>query len=125
MAREQTVGDSVVGEGDGHENHDGHDGVDEIGEADFESVVLRDMDVGEAGLEDGETGRSDDAVVELAVGALETVSEVEEEAGEGGEGEEEVDHHGADRRAVAFAGDGGEEHLEGEEGAGGEEVHQH
>lgn len=76
--------------------------------------------------EHGQPSRGHEPVVDLAVRAPETVCEVEEEAGETTESEEYEDHEGGDRSgAVAVAGDGGEEHLEGEEGAGREEVDEH
>lgn len=121
VAGEDAAGDAVVGEGDGGEDEDGHERVDEVTEADLVLVVLGDFDA-EAGLEDCEAAGGDETVVDLAVGALEGVGEVEEEAGEAAEGEEGVDHVGGDGGALAAGVDRRQHHLEGEEGSGGEEV---
>jgi len=104
--REQAVGHPVIGNSNGHEDHDGHDGVDEVGEAHLELVVARHRHGGERRLEDGEAARGDEAVVEGSVGAVETVCEVEEEAGEGADGEEEVDHEGLRVAALSVLVDG-------------------
>lgn len=121
MAGEDAAGDAVVGEGNGGEDEDGHQRVDEVAEADLVLVVLGDVNA-EPGLEHCEPARGDEAVVDLAVGALEGVGEVEEEAGEAAEGEEGVDHVGGDGGALAVGVDRRQHHLEGEEGSGGEEV---
>ena len=63
VPREQTVGDPVIGNSNGHEDHHGHDGVDEVGEAHLELVVARHRYGGERRLEDGEAARGDEAIV--------------------------------------------------------------
>lgn len=87
-------------------------------------LILGDLDA-EAGLEEGQSPRRHDPIIDLAVGAAEAIGEVEEEASEGAEAEEGVDHGGADGGAGPVSGDRGEEHLKGEEGAGWEEIDQH
>ena len=79
----------MIRNSNGHEHHHRHDGMDEVGEPDLKPVVFRD---GHSGLEDGEAPRGDEAIVDGTIGAVEAVSEVEEEAGEGTNQEEEVDH---------------------------------
>lgn len=113
MSGEQTVGDAVVGERDGHENQNRHCSMNEVGESNLVPVVLGDVDGGVA-LEHGEAVGSHEAVEHFPVGAAEAVGEVEEEAGERAEAEEDDDHGGADGGAVAFAVHAGEDHLEGE-----------
>ena len=93
--------------------------MDEVGEPDLKPVVFRD---GHGGLEDGEAPRGDEAIVDGTIGAVEAVSEVEEEAGEGTNKEEEVDHEGVNVGALAVLVYGGEDHLKSEEGSCGEEV---
>lgn len=78
-----------------------------------------------ARFEHGQAFRGDEAVVGGAVGTPKTVGEVEEEAGEGAEAEEDVDHQGVHVGAVARFGDCGKNHLEGQEGSGWEEVDEH
>ena len=93
--------------------------MDEVGEPDLKPVVFRD---GHSGLEDGEAPRGDEAIVDGTVGAVEAIGEVEEEAGEGTNQEEEVDHEGVNVGALAVLVYGGEDHLKSEEGSCGEEV---
>lgn len=124
MSREQTVRHAVIGKRDGSENQHRHNGVNEIREPNSVPLVFGHFH-SEAGSENGQTFRGDEAVVDFAVGAFETVGEVEEEAGESAEGEKGVNHESADGGAEAVSGDRREEHLERQEGSGGKEVDEH
>lgn len=124
MPREEAVGDAVIGQRDGREHHGRHERMDQVHEPHPEPLVLGHVHP-QAGLEDREAPRGDEPVVDLPVRAAEAVGEVEEEAGEGAEAEQRLDHQRAHRGARAVAGSGGEQQLEGEKGAGGEEVDEH
>ncbi|CAH9068948.1 unnamed protein product [Cuscuta europaea] len=113
MSGEQTVRHAVVGKRDRHENHHRHHGMHEVREPNLVPVVLGDFHSGVA-LEHRQPPRRHKAVVHFpAVWPPEAVGEVEEEAGEGTEGQEDEDHGGADGGALPFGVDAGEDHLEG------------
>lgn len=114
-----------VGYGDGREDEQRHEGVHEVD-------GLETVAGGEAGrqrrvaVDDEEAARGGEAVADMAGrGVVEAVGEGEEEGGEGA-GEEEGGGHGAvgRGRAAAAVGEHGGEDVEGEGGAGGEEVGQ-
>lgn len=124
MTREQTVGDPVIRKGNGHEHHHRHDCVHKVRQTQLKPLVVWDVHV-EARLEQGQPIWGDEAVVDLAVGTPEAVGEVEEEAGESAEAQKHVDHQGGDRGAIPVAVDRRQDHLESEERARREEVHEH
>lgn len=121
MPREQAVCHPVIRQGDGRKHHHRHHGVHQVSEPHPVPLILGHLHP-KPGPEQCQPPGGDEPVVHLPVRPPETVSEVEEEAGGGAEAEEDDDHGGADRRAGAVAHDRREEHLEGEEGAGGEKV---
>lgn len=115
----------MVGYGDGREDEYGREGVHEVDgrEAAAGGEAWRRRRVA---VDDEEAARGGEAVADVAGrGVVEAVGEGEEEGGEGA-GEEEGGGHGAVRRgrAAAVVGEHGGEDVEGEGGAGGEEVGQ-
>lgn len=111
--REQTIRDPMVRHSNGHEHHHRHHRVHEVLEPNLVPVVLGNRHVSEPRLENRQSLGCDEAVVDVAVGAVETVGEVEEEAGEGAHDEEEVDHDDVDVCALSVLVDRRENHLEG------------
>lgn len=124
VSGEQTVRHPIIRESNGGEHHHRHDGMNKIIETNSVTLVFGDFN-GQAGLEHCQPLWSDKAVVDVAVRRPETVSEVEEEAGEGAEAKQDVDHECADRRALPPAVHGWEDHLKGEKCPGWEEVCEH
>ncbi|KAG5522113.1 hypothetical protein RHGRI_034343 [Rhododendron griersonianum] len=122
MTREQTARDPAVRKRYGQEHQGRHTGVDEIRKPEPVPFLFRNLHF-DTGLEHGQPVGGDEPVVDPPVRPTEAVREVEEEAGERAQGEQGGDHEGGDVGAGAAATvDGGDEGLEGEEGAGGEEV---
>lgn len=124
MSREQTVRHTVVREGNRHENQHRHDCVNEVREPNFVPLVFGHLHA-QPRPENRQPFGGHEPIVDLPIGAFETVGEVKEEAGESAETEEGVDHQRAHRRALAVAGDRRQKHLEREESSGGQEVDEH
>ncbi|KAI8533991.1 hypothetical protein RHMOL_Rhmol10G0054200 [Rhododendron molle] len=122
MTREQATHDPMVRKRYGQEHQGRHNSVDNIRNHELVLVffIFRQFDTG---VERVQPPGRDEPIVDLLVHA-EAVREVEEEAGERAQGEQGGEHEGGDAvaRAAAAAVEGGDEGLEGEEGAGGEEV---
>ncbi|KAG5527551.1 hypothetical protein RHGRI_028455 [Rhododendron griersonianum] len=122
MTRVQATRDPEVRKRYGQEHQGRHTGVDEIRKPESVPFLSRHLHF-DAGLEHGQPVGREEPVVDPPVRPTEAVREVEEEAGERAQGEQGGDHEGGDVGArAATAVDGGDEGLESEEGAGGEEV---
>ncbi|KAF7129531.1 hypothetical protein RHSIM_Rhsim10G0037400 [Rhododendron simsii] len=113
--------DSTVRKRYGQEHQGRHNSVDNIRNPELVLGIFRLIDTG---VERNQPPGRDEPAVDPPAHA-EAVREVEEEAGKRAQGEQGGEHEGGDavtRGATAV--EGGDEGLEGEEGAGGEEVDQ-